>query len=157
MNSVYAVLKTFTYEVCTHTRKIAKQHCVLIGVTGWFLLKANWENFQINHGQNKLHIDEVMMITPTCLVWFLSCLLNLTTVCSACSSIRTHYPDSEQTILALSSLMSLELCLAEKQQILIAYPFLFDPTGLEPKIYRTRKEHVNDYTTDANCSHCIIL
>jgi hypothetical protein len=106
----FSLLKTFTYEVCTHTRKIAKQHCVLIGVTGWFLFKANWENFQIYHGENKLHIDEVMMITPTCLVWFLSCLLNLTTVRSACSSIRIHYPDSEQTILALSSLMSLELC-----------------------------------------------
>jgi hypothetical protein len=29
------------------------------------------------------------------------------------------------------------------------YSLWFDPTGLEPTIYRTRGEHTNHYTTDA--------
>jgi hypothetical protein len=58
----------------------------------------------------------------------------------------THYPDSEPTSLFSYSVKIRVYRKSNKYQF---YSLWFDPTGFELTIYRTRIEHINNYTTDA--------
>ena len=111
-------------------------------VSKWLLLNAKWANFQLYHGENKLH---TMMST-----------LYLISTLSGIFIMLAHWNNSPQVDMLFHSntnslfwanqsllLLLKAMCLSNKYQFIV---FGSNRQGFERTIYHTRDEHVN---------HCI--
>jgi hypothetical protein len=127
---------------------------------------CKWTIFQLYHGGNKLHFNEIMVILALLradmllhsdkLSWFESIIL-----CSFSLILNREAANTNSISLCLwpdvgsnpqSTALSISLCLdptgARTHNLPHSlYVFGLTRRGLEPTIYHTRGEHANHYTT----------
>jgi hypothetical protein len=102
-------------------------------VSGWLLFNANSAIFQLYHGENKLIFNEMMMRSA----------LHQTNTPSWTFIVLAHRNNGPQIDMSLHS--DTRFWLRANPSLLFGFTW----PGLEPTIYRTRREHANNYATDA--------
>ena len=112
-------------------------------VNEWLLFNAKWLIFQLYHDQNKLILNEMIMMYALYKTNRRSCIL----IVKQQSTGRHVAPlgHANESLLFLLN----AAWFAERQHIAILKLFGLTWPGFEPTIYCTRGKHSNLYTSDA--------
>ena len=120
------------------------------------MLCGKWTIIQQYHGENKLLVNEMIMMSALYYTNKLSLIYIVLAHCnnspqldkSLHAGTLSRFRANQSLLLLLSA-----ACLPEKQQIPSFIVFGFTQTGLEPTIYHTQGEHINNYIKSHEMQH----